>query len=296
MKVPKNLLIAQDTAGIVREVAKLSEKMATLCDKSYHLNQRGHIVLEFEKVLWPLVLLKKKRYYSYKYEEGKLNKPQIDYKGIECKRRDGSKITKTWQKKILKMILVDNDLPAVKQFISRGLNDLYTGNVPVEEFIMSQKLARRPSTYKVPGAHVKLAMKQMKDPSCNVRVGDRIPYCIRAGYKGEKSSDRAVAPADIESGKYKIDLQHYVEKCIYKPLVSMLRYVIPDIETLFHVYVRKHSSAVAMKRLFPDAKATRPARVKRERTSFISAPSRIQSGLSSRGTLHIVMDTQWDCL
>lgn len=267
VKIPKTILKAKDTMGIVREAAALSEKMAALCDQSYHLNQKGHIVLEFEKVLWPLVLLKKKRYYSYKYEEGKLDKPAIDYKGIECKRRDGSKITKTWQKKILHMVLIEQDVQKVKDFISQGLHDLYNDNVPLDEFIMSQKLSRHPSSYKVPGAHVKLAVKQMKVPSCNVRVGDRIPYCIRAGYKGEKSSDRAVAPADIASGKYKIDLEHYVEKCIRKPLVSMLRFVIPDIETYFNIYVRKNSSASAMKRLFPGAVCSRnPHRKKRRRS------------------------------
>ena len=253
VKVPKSSIASKDNAGIVRAVAELSEKMAELCDKSYHLNQRGYINLEFEKVLFPLVLLKKKRYYSYKYEEGKLDKPAIDYKGIECKRRDGSQITKTWQKAILDMVLVEQDLEKVKAYISNGLLDLYNKKVPVEEFIMSQKLTRAPSSYKVPGAHVKLAIKQMKDPSSSVRVGDRIPYCIRAGYKGEKSSDRAVDPADIRSGKYAVDLDHYIQKCIRKPLVSMLKLVIPDIESLFCVYERKHASSRAMKRLFPGA-------------------------------------------
>ena len=271
VKVPKSLLNVKDNAGIVRAVAELSEKMAKLCDKSYHLNQRGYINLEFEKVLFPLVLLKKKRYYSYKYEEGKLDKPAIDYKGIECKRRDGSQITKTWQKAILSMVLIEQDLEKVKAYISNGLLDLYNKKVPVEEFIMSQKLTRAPSSYKVPGAHVKLAIKQMKDPSSSVRVGDRIPYCIRAGYKGEKSSDRAVDPADIRSGKYAVDLDHYIQKCIRKPLVSMLKLVIPDIESLFCISERKHSSSRAMKRLFPGAVIQSRKRVKR-RTQRKSYP------------------------
>jgi DNA polymerase elongation subunit (family B) len=122
-------------------------------------------------------------------------------------------------------------------------------NVPLEEFIMSQKLSRHPSQYKVAGAHVKLAIKQMKNSASNIRVGDRIPYCIRAGYKGEKISDRAVAPCDIRSGKYVLDIAYYVEKSIRKPITSMLKDVL-NVDSLFIVKARKQQSSTAFKRLF----------------------------------------------
>jgi DNA polymerase elongation subunit (family B) len=213
-------------------------------------------LLEFEKVYKPLVLLKKKRYFGLMHAEGKLDKPYADYKGIELKRRDGATITKTWQRDLMTKILFDNDLESVRSYIAAGMRSIYLGEVPLDQFVMSAKLAKHPDNYKVQGAAVKLAVKQMKDSSLQIRVGDRVPYCIRSGYKGEKSSDRAVAPGDIASGKYTIDIDYYVQRAIRKPLISFLKHCLPDIESLFVTHCRKIDCKAGIKRLFPAATLT----------------------------------------
>ena len=169
--------VGLDKQAIVEKAAALSEEMAAYCDSQYALNHKHYIVLEFEKILWALVLLKKKRYYSLKFEEGKLNKPKIDFKGIELTRRDGSAITKRFMKKILHMVLLNGthaDIDGIKKYIANGIDELYALKLPLSEFVMSRQLSRHPKDYKAKLAHVELAKRLMKDPKHQISVGQTL--------------------------------------------------------------------------------------------------------------------------
>ena len=253
MKVPRTSSWLQDcrtTRDVVHAVAKLSEEMAAACDAHYHMNDQGYINLEFEKVLYPFVLLKKKRYFSYKYEEGKLDKPKVDFKGIELTRRDGCTLTKQWMGDILPMVLQEQNLDKVRTYITTHLRRLLMQEVPLEQFVMSKQLAKHPDNYKNKPEHVVLAEKLMSNPKYRIGVGDRIAYVIRRGFKGEKVRSRAVLPEDIEAGTHALDIDYYVEKKIVVPLTSLLTYVLPDIRDLFRCHARKSTLGTGMEKLF----------------------------------------------
>jgi len=236
MQVPKQLLSLRaqtDKLQAVQEVAALSEEMAAFCDKSYCNNTDGIINLEFEKIYSPFLLLKKKRYVGYKYEEGKLAKPCIDFKGIELTRRDSCGLTKKWMRDILPMIFIQNSVAAARAYIEANLKGVYAGTLPIDIFVSSKQLSKKPSEYKNKPEHVVLAERLMKNPVHRISIGDRIHFVIRAGFRGEKIRDRAVLPIDIEEGRCVLDLDYYTEKKLHVPLRGLLSHVIKDIDALF---------------------------------------------------------------
>ena len=236
IQVPKtqlSLAAQTDKARAVREVAAISEAMSAACDRSYHNNAEGLINLEFEKIYSPFLLLKKKRYVGYKYEEGKLDKPKIDYKGIELTRRDGCGLTKKWMRDLLPMVFIENNVAAARTYIETNLKGVYAGGLPIDIFVSSKQLSKKPSEYKSKPEHVVLAERLMKDPINRISIGDRIHFVIRAGFRGEKIRGRAVLPQDVTDGKCVLDLEYYVEKKLHVPLRGLFSHVIADIDGLF---------------------------------------------------------------
>jgi DNA polymerase elongation subunit (family B) len=269
-KIQLSLKAQTDKMVAVHEVAALSEKMAAFCDKSYPNNADGVINLEFEKIYSPFLLLKKKRYVGYKYEEGKLKKPEIDFKGIELTRRDGCGLTKKWMRDILPMVFIKNDVAAARVYIESNLKGVYAGSLPIDIFVSSKQLSKKPSEYKNKPEHVVLAERLMKDPINRISIGDRIHFVIRAGFRGEKIRDRAVLPRDIEEGRCVLDLDYYTEKKLHIPLRGLLSHVIKDIDELF----LSASMKAPRQRNFQKSRVGRMFAKKRRREDLIGEQAR----------------------
>jgi len=269
-KIQLSLKAQTDKMVAVHEVAALSEKMAAFCDKSYPNNADGVINLEFEKIYSPFLLLKKKRYVGYKYEEGKLKKPEIDFKGIELTRRDGCGLTKKWMRDILPMVFIKNDVAAARVYIESNLKGVYAGSLPIDMFVSSKQLSKKPSEYKNKPEHVVLAERLMKDPINRISIGDRIHFVIRAGFRGEKIRDRAVLPRDIEEGHCVLDLDYYTEKKLHIPLRGLLSHVIKDIDELF----LSASMKAPRQRNFQKSRVGRMFAKKRRREDLIGEQAR----------------------
>lgn len=75
------------------------------------------IKLEFEKVYFPYLLINKKRYAGlYWTKPEKYDK--MDTKGIETVRRDNCLLVQTVIEKVLRMILIDQDVPGAQEYVS----------------------------------------------------------------------------------------------------------------------------------------------------------------------------------
>lgn len=74
------------------------------------------IKLEFEKVYFPYLLINKKRYAGlYWTKPEKYDK--MDTKGIETVRRDNCLLVQTVIEKVLRMILIDQDVPGAQEYV-----------------------------------------------------------------------------------------------------------------------------------------------------------------------------------
>lgn len=126
-------------------------KLATLCGDNLTdvVFNRPPIVLEFEKVFNPFILLTKKRYIAKKYENMKdpFYLKGIDAKGIALTRRDYCLMVKKCYKEIIDTIMdnskgsgdvIDKSLQVFKNYINRI--DKYDMNI--EDLIISAQIGK----------------------------------------------------------------------------------------------------------------------------------------------------------
>jgi DNA polymerase delta subunit 1 len=94
----------------------LAEAMKLGEDASQYVSSKfiKPIKLEFEKVYFPYLLINKKRYAGlYWTKPEKFDK--MDTKGIETVRRDNCLLVQTVIEKVLRMILIDRDVPGAQE-------------------------------------------------------------------------------------------------------------------------------------------------------------------------------------
>jgi DNA polymerase delta subunit 1 len=94
----------------VAEAMKLGEEAAEYVSSKFI----KPIKLEFEKVYYPYLLINKKRYAGLYWTKPEKH-DKMDTKGIETVRRDNCLLVQTFIEKVLRMILVDQDVPGAQE-------------------------------------------------------------------------------------------------------------------------------------------------------------------------------------
>ena len=75
------------------------------------------VLLKFEKVYFPCLLVTKKRYVGYSLETPQQEPPHLDAKGIEMVRRDQCPATVKMQEKALRILFQTRDCSQVKSYL-----------------------------------------------------------------------------------------------------------------------------------------------------------------------------------
>lgn len=212
-------------------------KLATLCgDKlTDEIFDRPPIVLEFEKVFQPFVLLTKKRYIANKFENMKdpFQLKGIDAKGIALTRRDYCQMVKKCYREIIDSIMdsksssldaVNKSLDIFKQYIY----NIEFYKIDINDLVVSAMLAK---SYKTKPVHVILA-ERLKQRKQEVQIGDRIPYIYI------ESNDPKLQKSELgEDPKYAIDNNLKFNRVCYleqlaKPILGFYKIVLqhyPDL-------------------------------------------------------------------
>lgn len=132
--------------------------------------------LEFEKILYPLILFSKKRYVSNKYE-GSITEFKQNSMGIVLKRRDNAWILKHIYGNIVKIILNEKDIEKAKVYFIQSIQDLFDNKYDIKMFELTKSISK---DYVDPTkiAHKVLAnrMKE-RDPGNAPNTNDRIAFC-----------------------------------------------------------------------------------------------------------------------
>jgi DNA polymerase zeta len=105
-----------------------------------HITGRSptHVVLKFEKVYFPSILVTKKRYSGYSFESIDQVVPHFEAKGIEVARRDQCPATVKMQEKALRILFDTKDISQVRSFLMAEWNKMMTGmNSFIHSFIHS---------------------------------------------------------------------------------------------------------------------------------------------------------------
>lgn len=207
--------------------------LATVCaDKlTNDIFNRPPIVLEFEKVFQPFILLTKKRYIANKYEnmDNPFQLKGLDAKGIALTRRDYCPMVKKCYKEVINAIMnrevnpidaIHNSIKIFKSYISKI--DKY--DIEIDNLVVSAMLAK---SYKTRPVHVILAEK-LKERKEQVTIGDRIPYIyIESDDPKKQKSELGEDPQYAIKNKLKFNRACYLEQ-LAKPLLGFYKVVLQN--------------------------------------------------------------------
>ena len=186
------------------------------------------VKLKFEKVYFPCVLLAKKRYVGFKYENKRQKAPDFDAKGIETVRRDGTPAEQKIEEKCLKILFRTANLSQVKTYFQRQCSKIMRGKISIQDFCFAKEV--KLGTYSdkglpPPGALIS-TRKMLEDPRAEPQYGERVPYVVITGAPGSRLIDRCVAPdVLIHNDNNELDAEYYISKNLIPPLERIFNLV-----------------------------------------------------------------------
>ena len=182
-------------------------------------------------MLWPFILLSKKRYIANTYQTDPDAKPKQKSMGVVLSRRDNAQIVKRIFGGVIDRLLNGADVAGAVTFVKEALSDLVAGKVPVSDLVVSKNLG---SEYADPDriAHAVLARRmEERDPGSAPAVGDRVPYVYivpPGGHvKGTLQGDRIEHPDHLDGAQ--LDFEHYIMCQVMKPVAQVFALVVHDI-------------------------------------------------------------------
>ncbi|TBU65073.1 hypothetical protein BD310DRAFT_944016 [Dichomitus squalens] len=194
------------------------------------------VKLKFEKVYLPCVLMAKKRYVGFKFENPDDKEPAFDAKGIETVRRDGVRAQQKMTETCLKILFRTQDLSQVKEYCCRTWGRILENKVSVQDFIFAKEVKMGTYSDKVPpppGVTV-AARRMLEDPNDEPQYGERIPYVIARGEPGSRLVDRAISPHELFRDSHKrLDAAYYISRVLIPPLERIFNLVGADVRSWF---------------------------------------------------------------
>ena len=180
------------------------------------------IKMEFEKVLFPFIILTKKRYCGLVFEDhNDLTKSKILYKGISVVRRDFCAYTKHTLEEAMQIVFLERNIQKAYAYVQQSVKDLIEGRVPHEHLVMSKTLSSKNINQKNPAestlAHVSLYTKlKRRDPNNCPKAGDRIEFLFVI--TGDKLlRDKVEHPLYVKEHGLHLDLLYYYHHQLYNP-------------------------------------------------------------------------------
>ena len=209
-----NIVLGKDALPYAIKMGKIVEKeIAKIMPKPQKLN--------YEKSLYPFILLSKKRYVGNLYETD-INSYKQKSMGIVLKRRDNAHIVKKVYGGVIDIILTKQDLASSIEFLNEELKDLVEGKTSIQELVITKSIK---ASYKDPSkiAHKVLADRiGARDPGNRPCVNERIPFVyIKTDTPNSLQGDRIENPEYIVENKLTPDYLHYITNQIMKPIIQL---------------------------------------------------------------------------
>ena len=189
----------------------------------------GVHALAYEKVLFPFILISKKRYFALKYEDDPTKYKQLSM-GLILKRRDNAPILKHCYIGVIDSLVKDKNIPKAIEYVQNECRKMVDGKFDMNMFVISKTLS---SYYKDPEAiaHAVLAQRMAdRDPGNKPQSNDRIPY-VFIKIKEEPGieylqGDRIEHVEYVRKNKLQVDYEKYIENQIMLPVSQLFELVV----------------------------------------------------------------------
>ena len=198
---------------------------------------QGHmgkpVNLLFEKVYFPMLLFKPKKYAGCWWEKPNGPTPElkkntykyIDYKGLELKRREHCPASQRTQKAVISQLLVKMDVEGGYQLVEQLYDQLMLDELPVSDYAINKGLSKAPEDYAAPDTQPQLWAKQRMDdeiPNSGPKVGSRMNLIIRYDPNLPCIAARATDPGQLERRGELVDRMYYWENKLTTPLTLVM--------------------------------------------------------------------------
>lgn len=180
--------------------------------------------LDPEKVIYPFVLVSKKRYHGHYYTDITKNEFYPNSMGLLNKRRDNAPIAKHVFGGSLDIIMNQHDVAKAKEFVENETTKLLNGEFSLDKFTITKTLR---SYYAKPNqiAHNVLANRQaQRDPGNKFESNDRVPYVFIIHPNPSKDhlqGDKIETPAFIKQNNLMVNYKMYLTNQIMKPVAQI---------------------------------------------------------------------------
>jgi len=185
--------------------------------------------LAYEKVLFPFILIAKKRYLALKYEDNADSYKQISM-GLVTRRRDNAPILKHCYLGVIDCIVKNKNVPKAIEFVQEEIKKMIDGKFDLNMFVISKTLA---SFYKdidsIP--HAMLAQRMTdRDPGTKPASNERLPYLFIkiVEEKGVEylNADRIEHVDYVRKHKLQLDYEKYIESQLIKPISQIFELIV----------------------------------------------------------------------
>ena len=216
-----------DPDGTLTTLFKKAEFAAAEISKTF----RKPIELEFEKFMYPLILVAKKRYMYLEWTNPKKHNGEIEAKGVELVRRDNCGYVKETLDAVLTPIMFENNVERGREQAELYIDRLLNGEVPIKKLIISKNLRNdyaRPETI----AHYQLVQKmKLRDLNSAPKPGDRVPFVyIDIGDPKALSWKKVEDPVYVEENNLPIDTLYYLEHQLKNPLKTIFDILLGELK------------------------------------------------------------------
>lgn len=187
------------------------------------------ICIVFEKVLWPYLLMNKKRYAGNFYMKSALKWDKLHQSGLESVRRDNAVYTASTMKAVIATLMNTRDAIEALMLARRLVRAIARNQVPLDELVISKALSKPPEAYARPESEVHLvvnANRAQREPGSEYRLGDRVPYVfvLRPGQRPGPSPRLVEYACDVDEVRaknYPPWSDYYVNRQLRKPLTRI---------------------------------------------------------------------------
>ncbi|XP_032939927.1 DNA polymerase delta catalytic subunit [Catharus ustulatus] len=230
---PDVQVVYGDTDSVMCRLSVASVAEAAALGREVAAWVSGHfpspIRLEFEKVYLPYLLISKKRYAGLCFPGGSEGAPKLDCKGLEAVRRDNCPLAANLVTACLRRILLHRDPQGAVAHAQEVISDLLCNRIDISQLVITKELTRAASAYSAPQAHVALAERlRRRDPGSAPSLGDRVPYVIVTGARGQAAYTRSEDPVFALEQNLPIDTRYYLEQQLSRPLLRIFEPILGE--------------------------------------------------------------------
>jgi DNA polymerase elongation subunit (family B) len=211
----------------VEDVEAAFKSLVSLCKVVTDSFAPSVIVLQPEKVMYPIEMVGKKKYIFNMYEGSAKAKPKLSYKGVELARRDNCGLVIDCMTEVVDYLMLRNSPKLAKEALDKTLQEILLGKVDINKLVVSKTITK--DDYKIDPIHVIVSKKMFqRDPSYDLTgPGEKVPFVI-VRKDGKTLGDKAEDPLYAITHGYQIDSEYYIQNQLAGPMSRVFMFVDMD--------------------------------------------------------------------